>query len=145
MWHIIQCVVVHSVFSSAVSVSVQCTQRWASIGTALAALTASENDIVKASGVTQASTTHVCLLGSHRVIASLTTVLSLTTCHCGGDKLAYLLKTVFKQASLPLSHSHHPSGAIGYTLSQCLLYWQASLLLALLIWSFSSAWQVYYN
>ena len=75
------------------------------------------NDIVKASGVTQASTTRVCLLGCHRDIASLTTVLSLITCHCGGDKLAYLLKTVFKQASLPLSHSHHPSGTRVHSLT----------------------------
>ena len=50
------------------------------------------------------------LLGRRRDIP-LTTVLSLTTCHCGGDELTYLLKAVFKQASLPLSHSHHPSGA----------------------------------
>ena len=39
-----------------------------------------------------------------------------------GYRSLILTKSSFKQALLPLSHSQDPSCAIGFTLSQCLLY-----------------------
>ena len=67
------CVWLYSVFSSAVSVPVQCTQRWASIGTALKA---SENDIVKAVELPKQAR-HVCVCWA----VTVTSPVSQQCCH----------------------------------------------------------------